>query len=41
MTLPVLPVLQRTLDADRLASLPFICGVRGKSFKKESVRHSI
>lgn len=36
VTLPVLPVLQRTLDAGPIGELAFICGVRGKSFKKEA-----
>jgi len=36
VTLPILPVLQRTLDAGPIGELAFICGRRGKPFKKES-----
>jgi len=36
VTLPILPVLQRTLDAGPIGELTFICGQRGKPFKKES-----
>ena len=36
VTLPILPVLQRTLDAGPIGELAFICGERGKPFKKES-----
>ena len=34
--MPILPVLQRTLDAGPIGELAFICGRRGKPFKKES-----
>jgi integrase len=36
VTLPILPVLQRTLDAGPIGELAFICGARGRSFTKES-----
>ena len=36
VTLPILPVLQRTLDAGPIGDLAFICGKKGKPFKKES-----
>ncbi|MGB9397844.1 MAG: tyrosine-type recombinase/integrase, partial [Pseudolabrys sp.] len=36
LTLPILPVLQRTLDAGPIGELAFICGRRGKPLKKES-----
>jgi integrase len=36
VTLPILLVLQRTLDAGPIGELAFICGRRGKPFKKES-----
>jgi len=36
VTLPILPVLQRTLDAGPIGELAFICGARGKPFTKES-----
>ena len=36
VTLPILPVLQRTLDAGPIGELAFICGRRGKPLKKES-----
>jgi len=36
VTLPILPVLQRTLDAGPIGDLAFICGKNGKPFKKES-----
>jgi integrase len=36
VTLPILPVLHRTLDAGPTGELAFICGVRGKPFTKES-----
>ena len=36
VTLPILPVLQRTLDVGPIGELAFICGVRGKPFTKES-----
>jgi integrase len=36
VTLPILPVLQRALDAGPIGELAFICGDRGKPFKKES-----
>lgn len=36
VTLPILPVLQRTLEAGPIGDLAFICGKKGKPFKKES-----
>lgn len=36
VTLPILPVLQRTLDAGPTGELAFICGANGKPFTKES-----
>jgi integrase len=36
VTLPILPVLQRTLDAGPIGELAFICGAKGKPFTKES-----
>jgi len=36
VTLPILPVLQRTLDAGPTGDLSFICGKNGKPFTKES-----
>jgi integrase len=36
VSLPILPVLQRTLDAGPTGELAFICGARGKPFTKES-----
>jgi len=36
VTLPILPVLQRTLDAGPIGDLAFICGARGKPVTKES-----
>jgi integrase len=36
VTLPILPVLQRTLDAGPTGELAFICGAHGKPFTKES-----
>ena len=36
VTLPILPILQRTLDAGPIGELAFICGKRGKPFTKES-----
>ena len=36
VTLPILPVLQRTLDAGPCGDLTFICGERGQPFTKES-----
>ncbi len=36
VTLPILPVLQRTLDADPIGELAFICGDKGKPLTKES-----
>jgi integrase len=36
VSLPILPVLQRTLDAGPIGELAFICGKKGKPFKKES-----
>ena len=37
VTLPILPVLQRTLDAGPIGELAFICGSRGKPFTKEAL----
>jgi integrase len=36
VTLPILPVLQHTLDAGPCGDLTFICGERGQPFTKES-----
>src|SRR5262245_65879267 len=36
VTLPILPVLQRTLDAGPCGELTFICGERGQPLTKES-----
>jgi integrase len=36
VTLSILPVLQRTLDAGPIGELTFICGARGQPFTKES-----
>jgi integrase len=36
VTLPILPVLQRTLDAGPRGELTFICGERGQPLTKES-----
>jgi len=36
VTLPILPVLQRTLDAGPIGELAFICGKNGKPLTKES-----
>jgi integrase len=36
VTLPILPVLQRTLDAGPIGELAFICGKSGKPLTKES-----
>ena len=36
VSIPILPVLQRTLDAGPIGELAFICGKNGKPFKKES-----
>jgi integrase len=36
VTLPILPVLQRTLDAGPTGELAFICGANGNPFTKES-----
>jgi integrase len=36
VTIPILPVLLRTLDAGPIGELAFICGKRGKPFTKES-----
>ena len=36
VNLPILPVLQRTLDAGPIGDLAFICGKNGKPFTKES-----
>jgi integrase len=36
VTLPVLPVLRRTLDAGPTGDLAWICGARGEPFTKES-----
>jgi len=34
--LPILPILQRTIDAGPIGELAFICGANGKPFTKES-----
>jgi integrase len=36
VTIPILPVLQRTLDASPIGELAFICGKAGKPLTKES-----
>jgi integrase len=36
VSLPILPILQRTLDAGPIGELAFICGERGKPLTKES-----
>jgi hypothetical protein len=36
VTLPILPVLQRTLDAGPCGDLTFICGARGQPLTKDS-----
>jgi integrase len=36
VSIPILPVLQRTLDAGPTGELAFICGAGGRPFKKES-----
>jgi integrase len=36
VSLPILPVLQRTLDAGPCGDLAFIVGAKGRPFKKES-----
>ena len=36
VSIPILPVLQRTLDAGPIGDLAFICGKTGKPFTKES-----
>jgi len=36
VALPILPVLQRTLDNSPTGNLTFICGVNGQSLTKES-----
>jgi len=36
VTLPILPVLQRTLDAGPIGELAFICGKKGKPLTKET-----
>lgn len=36
VTIPILPVMQRTLDAGPTAELAFICGANGKPLTKES-----
>ena len=36
MSLPILPILQRTLDAGPVGELAFIGGKKGKPFPKES-----
>jgi integrase len=36
VTIPILPILQRTLDAGPTGELAFICGKSGKPFTKES-----
>jgi len=34
---PILPVLQRTLEAGPIGELSFVCGAKGKPFTKESL----
>ena len=36
VSIPILPILQRTLDAGPIGDLAFICGKSGKPFSKES-----
>jgi integrase len=36
VAIPILPILQRTLDAGPIGDLAFICGKTGKPFTKES-----
>jgi hypothetical protein len=36
VSLPILPVLQRTLDAGPIGEPAFICGAKGKPLTKES-----
>ena len=36
VTIPILPILQRTLDAGPTSELAFICGAKGKPLTKES-----
>ena len=36
VSLPIIPVLQRTLDAGPIGELAFICGAKGKPLTKES-----
>ncbi|MGA8750716.1 MAG: tyrosine-type recombinase/integrase [Pseudolabrys sp.] len=36
VSIPILPILQRTLEAGPTGELAFICGMRGKPFSKES-----
>ena len=36
VSIPILPILQRTLDAGPTGELAFICGEKGKPFTKES-----
>ena len=40
VNIPILPILQRTLDAGPTGELAFICGTRGKPFSKESFGNS-
>ena len=36
VSIPILPILQRTLDAGPTGELAFICGTKGKPLTKES-----
>src|SRR6516164_8939552 len=36
VSIPILPILQRTLDAGPTGELAFVCGKNGKPLKKES-----
>ena len=36
VSIPILPILRRTLDAGPTGELSFVCGKRGKPFTKES-----
>ena len=41
VSIPILPILQRTLDAGPTGELAFICGTKGKPLTKEFFRQSI
>ena len=36
VSIPILPILKRTLDAGPIGELAFICGMRGRPFAKEA-----